>query len=198
MAVMTMEQPVPTDGEAAREEDRQRAAVVRALHDQLDPPEGYRVEIIEGKIDVASTPFGKHAFILMRLRRMIEPSLPLEFGLFENTTLEEPQVDRYIPDLVAWPVALIDTETEWAFPGEECPLAVEVTSPDQERRDYAKALGYARSGVPVYLLIDRKRRICVVFTEPEGDQYRTRHEAPFGKPLILPLETPVTIDTSDF
>jgi Uma2 family endonuclease len=172
--------------------------VVRALHDELDPPEGYRVEIVEGKIEVSSSPFGKHAYILMKIRRAIEPSLPAEFGLFENTTLEEPEVDRYIPDLAAWPVALIDTETEWAFPGEECPFAVEVTSPDQERRDYAKAAGYARSGVPVYLLVDRKRRVCVLCTEPADGQYAEHHEIPFGKPVTLPLETPVTIETSDF
>lgn len=59
-------------------------------------------------------------------------------------------------------------------------------------------MAYARSGIPVYLLVDGGQRVSVVFTEPEGDRYRSRHEYPFGKPVTLPLETPVTIDTSEF
>ena len=184
MAVMAIERPL--------------SAVVRALHDQLDPPKGYRVEIIEGKIEVAATPFGMHADILLQIREAVAPTLPREIGLYENTTLEEPEVDRYQPDLAAWPRELIRTETEWVFPGNLCLLAVEVTSPDQERRDYAKAAGYARAGAPVYLVVDRKQRVCAVFTEPEGDRYRNRHEVPFGKPVTLPLETPATIETSGF
>jgi len=184
MAVMTIEQPL--------------SAVVRALHDELDPPEGYRVEIIEGKIDVAASPFGMHADILLQIREAVAPALPREIGLYENTTLEEPEVDRYQPDLAAWPRELIRTETEWVFPGDQCLLAIEVTSPDQERRDYAKGAGYARAGTPIYLIVDRKRSVCIVHAEPAGGQYTERYETPFGKPITLPLETPVTIETSDF
>jgi Uma2 family endonuclease len=184
MAIMTTERPL--------------SAVVRALHDQIDPPEGHRVEIIEGKIEVAASPFGMHADILLQIREAVAPTLPREIGLYENTTLEEPEVDRYQPDLAAWPRALIRTETEWVFPGEQCLLAVEVTSPDQERRDYAKAAGYARADTPIYLIVDRRRRVCILHAEPAGGQYTERHETPFGKPITLPLETPVTIDTSEF
>jgi Uma2 family endonuclease len=106
--------------------------------------------------------------------------------------------DRYEPDLAAWPLDLLDTETAWIFPGGECSFALEVTSPQQERRDYAKAAGYARAAVPVYLLVDRTRRACVVSTEPEGGRYRTRHEVPFGKAVTLPLAPPVTLETADF
>ena len=183
---------------ATRTTEPRLAAVVRALHDQMDPPEGYRVEIIEGTIEATPPRSGRHAWILRRIRLAIEPSLPEELGLFANTTLEEPEVDRFIPDLAVWPVALIDTETEWVFPGSECSLTVEVTSPDREQRDYVKAAGYARSGVPVYLLVDSKRRACVVFSELAYGQYRERHEIPFGKAVTLPLETPVTIETSQF
>jgi Uma2 family endonuclease len=108
-------------------------------------------------------------------------------------------VDRYIPDLTVWPLALIDSDTRWIFPGEQCLLTVEVASPNQEQRDYAKAAGYARSGVPVYLVVDRRKQACVVFIDPEGNHYRERREVPFGKPVTLPLEAgPVTIDTAEF
>jgi Uma2 family endonuclease len=77
-------------------------------------------------------------------------------------------------------------------------LAVEVTSPGQEERDYAKAAGYARSGTQVYLIVDQKARQCVVHSEPQSGSYQEIHVAAFGKDVILPLETPVTVDTSRF
>jgi Uma2 family endonuclease len=177
---------------------RETAEVVRALHDEIDPPEGYRVEIVEGNITVASTPFGKHAVILRTIRMAVEGSLSPGFGAFDNTTLEEPDVDRYVPDLAVWPLALVDTETEWVFPGDQCLLAVEVTSPNQEQPGYFKAGGYARCGIPVYLVVDRARSMCVVFTEPEGDRYLTRHEVPFGKPVTVPFDPPFALETSGF
>ena len=117
--------------------------------------------------------------------------------MFENITCEEPEVDRYIPDLAVWPVEVIKWD-EWVFAGEMCLFAAEVTTPQQEKRDYAKASRYARSGIPTYLVVDRARRVCTLFIEPKGGRYRERHEVPFGKPVTLPLDTPVTLDTSDF
>jgi Uma2 family endonuclease len=199
MAVMTMERPESDEESDGYDDPRQRAAVIRALHDQLDPPEGYRVEIIEGNITVAATPFGRHASIIRRVRMAIEPTLPPEeYGFFENLTCQEPEIDRYIPDLGVWPVDYIDSDEDWVFSAEQCAFAAEVTSPGQTKRDYSKAAGYARSRVPVYLIVDRARRVCVVLTEPEGGVYKNRHEEPFGKPVTLPLGTPVTIDTSRF
>ena len=199
MAMMTTERPGSEDDAASRDDSRRRAAVIRALHDQLDPPEGWRVEIVEGTITVAATPFGKHASIIRRIRMAIEPTLPPEeYGFYENLTCEEPEIDRYVPDLGVWPVEYIDRDDEWVFAAEMCALAIEVTSPDQAKRDYTKAAGYARASVPVYLIVDRTRRVCVVLTEPEGGTYKNRHEEPFGKPVSLPLDPPVTLDTAKF
>jgi Uma2 family endonuclease len=199
MAIMTTERPDSEEDAASHDDPRGRAAVVRALHDQLDPPEGWRVEIVEGTITVAATPFGKHASIIRRIRMAIEPTLPPEeYGFYENLPCEEPEIDRYVPDLGVWPVEYVDRDDQWVFEAEMCALAIEVTSPDQAKRDYAKAAGYARAGVPVYLIVDRTLRVCVVLTEPEDGTYKNRHEEPFGKPVSLPLEPPVTLDTSDF
>lgn len=199
MAVMTTERPGSGEDATSHEDARQRATVVRALHDQLDPPEGWRVEIVEGTITVAATPFGRHASIIRRIRMAIEPTLPPEeYGFYENLTCEEPEIDRYVPDLGVWPVGYVDRDDQWVFEAEMCVLAIEVTSPDQAKRDYAKAAGYARAGVPVYLIVDRTLRVCVVLTEPEGGAYKNRHEEPFGKAVSLPLATPLLLDTSGF
>jgi hypothetical protein len=52
--------------------------------------------------------------------------------------------------------------------------------------------------VPIYLIVDQKRRRCAVHSEPEGDRFTCVTEVPFGTDLILPMEAPVTIDTSRF
>jgi Uma2 family endonuclease len=172
--------------------------VVHSIHDDLELPAGYRAEIIGGQISVAASPFGMHAFIVAEIRRAVQGGLPTGYGLFENITAQEPEGDRYIPDLGAWPQELIRTPTQWVFPAGSCVLAVEVTSPGQEERDYAKAAGYARSGTRVYLIVDQKARQCAVHSEPENGVYQEIHVAAFGKDATLPLDTPVIVDTSRF
>jgi len=198
MSVMTRELPLCEQDEVAPHPSQNYATVLRTVYAEIDPPEGYRVEIVEGQITVSPTPAPKHAYIIGSIRNAVDAALPDEFGAYENLSCEEPEIDCYIPDLAVWPRDLLRTETHWALPGAECLLAIEVTSPKQAKRDYAKAAGYARSGIPVYLLVDRQRQTCVLFTVPEGDEYRDRHEIPFGKPIALPLDPPVTIETSDF
>lgn len=170
--------------------------VVQSIHDDLELPEGYRAEIIGGQIAVVASPFGMHAYILQEIRDAATGRLPEGHRLYENITLEEPDGDRYIPDLALLPDALMRTRRQWIFPMGMCLLTVEVTSPGQEDRDYRKTAGYARAGIPVYLIVDQKRRRCVVHSEPEGDKYATVTEVPFGRDIVLPLAAPIAVDTS--
>jgi len=172
--------------------------VVQSIHDSLELPEGYRAEIVEGQIAVAASPFGMHAYILTVIRRAAEGAIPADSYLYENVTVEEPDGDRYIPDLALLPDAPMRTRRQSIFPMGMCQLAVEVTSPGQEDRDYRKRAGYARAGVPIHLIVDQKRRRCVLHSEPEGDKFGRVTEVPFGADLVLPLETPITVDTSKF
>ena len=172
--------------------------VVQSIHDELELPDGFRAEIVEGKITVAASPFGIHADILQEIRDAAHSSMPTGYRLYENVTLEEPDGDRYIPDLALLPRAAIRARHQWVFAGGMCRLAVEVTSPGQEDRDYRKTAGYARAGVPVYLIVDQSRRLCVVQSEPVSDKYGIVREVAFGEDLVLPLEVPITVDTSRF
>jgi len=178
--------------------EQELLGVVHSLHGDLELPEGYRAEIIGGNIAVAPSSCGKHAFILQDIRDAAFGRLQHGRRLYDNVALEDPDGDRYIPDLALLPDKLMDTRTQWVFAMGMCLLAVEVTSPGQETRDYAKAAGYARADVPVYLLVDQKRRKCLVHSEPEGPRYREVTEIPFGEDVILPLEKRITIDTSRF
>jgi Uma2 family endonuclease len=137
MAVMTIDRTAPVPDDSGK-----RAEALRDLHDQIDPPEGYRVEIVEGEIVVSPSPFGKHALIIADIKRAAASSLPPGLELVERITLEEPELSRYEPDLGLWPRELLNTETGWVFPGNACALAVEVTSPS--RRAAGTATGTRR------------------------------------------------------
>jgi Uma2 family endonuclease len=173
-------------------------AMVQSLHDDLEVPDGFRAEIIGGEIVVSASPMGQHAFVVSVVRNAIWPVRPTGYELYEVTTAQTASGQRYIPDLALWPVDIIRGATEWIFPAQLCRFALEVTSPDAEYRDYKKGAGYAESEVPIYLLVDGKQRECIVFTDPKGTDYRAEHRVPFGDPVVLPFETPVTVDTSAF
>jgi Uma2 family endonuclease len=138
------------------------------------------------------------AYIVAEIRRAAESALPAGHRFYGNVTLEEPGGDRYIPDLALLPDAPMRTHGQWIFPMGTCRVAVEVTSPGEEDRDYRKTAGYARAGTPLYLIVDQKRRRCVVHSVPEGTKYARVTHVPFGQDVTLPLETPITIDTSTF
>jgi len=175
--------------------------VVHKIHDELELPEGYTAQIIKGQLVIMATPSAQHAYIVGEIEDALRVGLPAGLRTYQNTTGRDPEGDRYIPDLGIWPKALLRSMgDEWLFDATKLLLAVEVTSSGSESHDYDKIEGYAHAGVPIYLIVDRKRRRCVLFTEPAPTKgvYQTTHTADFGEPITIPLETPVVIDTSEF
>jgi Uma2 family endonuclease len=162
---------------------------VTTPHDILELlPTGVRAEIVEGDVIVAAaTPMGKHAKVILAVRRAFLAAGIV--NLYENTTLlVERDEDEYVPDLALWPEELIDGE-EWEFPASQCGFALEVVSgsrPGRRRRDYAKALGYARGRVPTYLIVDPDERVCVLYTEPRDDGYAVEQTVKFGETVRIP------------
>ncbi|MCL2585108.1 MAG: Uma2 family endonuclease [Streptosporangiales bacterium] len=164
-------------------------------------PSGVHAEVIEGEVIVnAATPAGRHALIIQFVRDAFA-SRGIK-NLYENTTLlVEPDEDAYVPDLARWPVEVLRTEA-WEFPASECLFALEVVSGDRvgkRQRDYRKAAGYARGGVPVLLIVDSAQRVCTLYTEPKGSEYLVRRVTAFGEPVIIPAGAfPVTLATDKF
>jgi hypothetical protein len=164
---------------------------VRTAHDIIELlPDEVHAEVIEGEVIVnAATPGGRHAKIVLAVRRAFARR-GID-NLFENTTLLVEQGEaEYIPDLARWPERLIEGDT-WEFPAAECAFALEVISgdrPGRRQRDYQKASGYARGGVPVFLLIDPVERTCTLFTEPKAGEYSVRQIVKFGEPLLIPAD----------
>jgi Uma2 family endonuclease len=170
--------------------------LAHAAHDNLELPEGFQAEIIEGQIVIVATPNVKHALIVGDVHEALSPALPKTYKCLQVLTGQEPEGDRYIPDLGAWPLTVMrEDESRWLMSAGDLLIAVEVTSPGSEDDDYAKAAGYARAEVPIYLLVDRKRRRCILHTEPKGGEYRNVHVSEFGETVTIPLETPVELAT---
>jgi hypothetical protein len=175
---------------------------VKSAHDIIEMlPDDVHAEVIEGEVIVnAATPAGRHAKIVLAVRRAFA-----RHGidnLFENTTLLiEHDEAEYVPDLACWPEHLIEGDT-WEFPATECTFALEVVSgdrPGRRQRDYQKASGYARGGVPVLLIIDPMKGTCTLFTEPRAREYSVRQIVKFGETLSIPAgDNMVGLPTGNF
>ncbi|GAA1082784.1 Uma2 family endonuclease [Nocardiopsis composta] len=168
------------------------------IADHIEAPDGYRVEIIEGKIVVSPTPLGSHALLASRVQYALRGLLPAEWEIVQYVTLAIPATgERYIPDLAVLPSSLL-TEEIWKFPSQEALLTVEITSPSNAETDRVKKpRGYARGEVPAYLLIDPENRRWTLFEEPENGVYRKQMNVTTGDDLLLqdpftgPLRTSV-------
>lgn len=166
--------------------------------DHLVAPEGYGVEIVDGWIVVTCTPDGRHAVATHAVRSALRPLLPSGSLAVERITLELPGSERYVPDLVVMPRAVLDS-SESMFPAQEALLVAEVTSPGNGEIDrVAKLRGYASSGVPLYLLVDRQDRTVSLFSDPVGRIYRHHLQVPFGDAIPLPPPFTSAIETVDF
>lgn len=184
LAVAAMETPVTTLAE---------------LSEQLVVPDGYRVEIIDGSLSVSPTPQVRHARIVRMLETTLRPALPADTEDFQNVTVEISATgERYIPDLIVLP-ASATPDDDWLLSAEACLLAVEVTSPTNPATDRVqKPHGYAKAGVPLYLLVDAVERTVTLFSEPSNGVYAAHATVPYGSKIRIPEPFDVTIDTAEF
>src|SRR5690606_3002366 len=168
------------------------------IADEFTPPEGYRVEIIGGQLLVSPTPAGPHIKIASRLHSLFRGLLPAEFEVAQTATLLIPQTgERYIPDLVVFPEALLD-EPIWRFPSYEALLTVEITSPGNADTDRIKKPHvYAAGEVPAYLLVDLEDQRWVLYEQPTGWNYGKRTTIVHGGELVLPAPFTHPLKTSE-
>ncbi|MFC4376657.1 Uma2 family endonuclease [Nocardia halotolerans] len=104
---------------------------------------------------------------------------------------------RARPDGALAPTGVFAGQPEWADPAPVL-MVVEVTSRDQDtdrrvRREEPRA--YARTGIPVYLLIDREKGCVVVRSDPVDGEYERMMIQPFGAEVEIPAPVGVTLDT---
>ncbi|MGV9843069.1 Uma2 family endonuclease [Streptomyces fungicidicus] len=170
--------------------------------EEMEWPEGSKVEIIEGIITVSPAPAYRHNVIAARIQRRLYSVIPEDWEIFQTLAIAVPsRLGMLIPDLVVAPVR-DHTESDSHIPAALAELVVEVTSKSNARHDrVSKPAAYATAGIPLYLLVDRwapDGPTATLYGGPEGDVYRPLATAKFGEPLKLPAPFGLVIDTSEF
>ncbi|GAA2299520.1 Uma2 family endonuclease [Streptomyces caniferus] len=170
----------------------------------LETPTGFRAELIEGEIAVTPPPDGDHEDYLSLVSEQVMQlsATAMQFSGHKGLVLPHAAgrpADHVIPDATIAPRALrlFRGAPPW-MPSDGVAMVVEVTSRKPHKDRVAKRHGYARSGIPLYLLIDRDKSAVTLFSEPEGEDYLATHIAPFGKPLPLPAPFSFELETTDF
>ncbi|MFF4210474.1 Uma2 family endonuclease [Streptomyces sp. NPDC001796] len=170
--------------------------------EEMEWPEGSKVEIIEGIVTVSPVPASRHNVIAERIQRRLYSVIRDDWGIFQTLAVAVPsRLGMLIPDLVVAPVQeCADADTH--IPAALAELVVEVTSKSNARHDrISKPAAYAAAGIPLYLLVDRwapEGPIATLYGEPKGDVYRPLSTAKFGEAIKLPAPFDLVIDTSEF
>ncbi|MEU3252711.1 Uma2 family endonuclease [Streptomyces sp. NPDC006997] len=168
--------------------------------EEMEWPEGSKVEIIEGIITVSPSPAYRHNLTAARIHRRLLSVIPEDWEVFQTQSIAIPsRMGMFIPDLVVAPVR---EDTERHMPAALAELVVEITSQSNARHDrITKPAAYATAGIPLYLLVDRwapEGATATLYGDPKGDVYRPLSTAKFGEPIKLPAPFDLVIDTSEF
>jgi Uma2 family endonuclease len=172
------------------------------------PKDGTRVEVVGGEVVVSPGPTIDHAAIVSDIQKGLvlaeAASADFLWRPLQGADLNLVEIgDGYIPDLTVLHHEILTraraSRSRHVFP-HQLQLAVEVTSPSNARNDREPVLGkgpqstkwsgYALSGVPWYLLVDRDPRSpgIVLYTRPDqgSGRYQVHGSWKFGEPVVLP------------
>ncbi|MGW1227608.1 Uma2 family endonuclease [Streptomyces sp. NPDC001478] len=170
----------------------------------LDPPEGFRAELIEGDIVLTPPPDGDHEDCIgLILEQVITRSrTKMQFSGNKGLKLRSgggcPK-NHAIPDGTFAPSALrLYRGADPWMPCKGVALVVEVTSSKPEPDRTAKRHCYARGPIPLYLLVDREQSSVTLFSDPGDDDYRQHCTIPFGKEIHLPAPFALDLRTDAF
>ncbi|MEU9119536.1 Uma2 family endonuclease [Streptomyces sp. NPDC048506] len=169
------------------------------LFEDLDVPEGVKVELLRGNIVMMAGPDVVHNDIVEAVvdqfpRKKWRRLQTQDVALPQESS--EPQ-----PDLV-----LVErgtgAESGRLMPPEVIRMVVEVVSKTSVDHDYViKRSIYAAGKLPIYLIIDPIVAHCVLLAEPTGvgesADYRSQSIYKFGDPVPLD-QLDAVLDTSEF
>ncbi|MDT0320913.1 Uma2 family endonuclease [Streptomyces millisiae] len=184
------------DGPVSEEKDPEEAVLEVAAN--LDVPEGYRVQVIDGRIIVTPPADGDHAVALTALMAALLAAGAEEKGLHVvqglGIYLRPGKKGFAIPDL-----ALVDED----FREHQLPyncyapsvfrLVAEVTSSNWRDDTDSKVTAYATVGVPVYLIADREHGKVLVLTRPHEGAYQSTAEYLPGDKVEIPGDLPCQV-----
>ncbi|MCO6007697.1 Uma2 family endonuclease [Actinoallomurus purpureus] len=183
------------------------------------PDDGTRVEVIGGEIVVSPGPTLAHNLIVSDINdRFAEARATVpgfSWRCVQTTDLNLVRLgDGYVPDLLVIDVDVArearQTAARYLLPP-QVDLAVEVTSPSNAANDRepgqlrltsTKWGGYAATGIPFYLLVDRDPRLprTTLYAHPNvhAGTYETLTTWKFGETIHLPEPFGLDITTDDW
>ncbi|UKY50201.1 Uma2 family endonuclease [Streptomyces inhibens] len=169
------------------------------LFENLEVPEGIKIELLRGEIVMMAGPDLVHNLIVEEVCDQIPRQKWHRLQTQDIDVLSE--ISEPQPDLV---VLERDTAPESGrlMPSGVVTMLVEVVSKTSVDRDYGlKRSIYAAGKVPAYLIIDPVMAQCVLLTEPFGSgqeaDYAVQRITKFGDPVPLEL-LGIDLDTTEF
>ena len=177
-------------------------AQLQTVWEELDLPEGWRAEILEGTIVVTPSPANIHNSVAAILNELLVLAKPVDCAVHQTQAIELASTgDLYIPDLLVYPREKMPADG-YTAPAEYALLVVEITSPSNANHDRMRKLwGYAHGLVPLYLLIDRldpDGPHVTLYSAPEAGVYQNSTRVRYGEVITLPEPFELKIDTGQF
>jgi Uma2 family endonuclease len=146
------------------------------------------VELLDGLLVDVSPQGPKHGYLIRRLTRHLAGA---HAWLDVQLPLEVPPDSLPEPDL-----ALVEENVPDRHPRTAL-LVVEVAVTSHAIDRDVKPSQYARAGVPTYWLVDVPARAVFVYTDPEGDAYRTCTEYRTGDRVPSPAAGVPELDVGE-
>ena len=167
--------------------------------EELETPDGYRAELIRGKIVVSPWLELRDMKPLRSLRRQLERHAPhgcnadvapflFSFRRFKRA---------FGPALHVADESAFEAEGRHAD-GAALSLVAELTSASTKDADWLDKLDTYGRVVPVYLVLDMQVGEVTAFWDPSPKGYRSRTTVTFGTSLHVPPPFDFDLDTSDF
>ncbi|MDC7339042.1 Uma2 family endonuclease [Streptomyces lydicus] len=169
------------------------------LFENLEVPEGIKIELLRGEIVMMAGPDLVHNRIVRSVALQV-PSDRWEWLMTQDIDILSEHSEP-VPDLVVLEHGA-GPDSGRLLPSAAVTMLVEVVSRTSVQRDYLlKRSIYAAGRVPVYLIIDPVMGQCVLLTEPAGSgdeaDYAVQRITKFGDPVPLPL-LDVELATGEF
>ncbi|MEU9477694.1 Uma2 family endonuclease [Streptomyces sp. NPDC048191] len=180
-------------------DDRPMTTGMVKIFEELEPPEGVKMELLRGVIVMMASPDIVHNMIVADVQDQIPRQRWSRLQTQDVDILDE--ASEPVPDLV---VVARDAlpDSGRLLPSKLVTMVMEVVSKSSIHQDYVvKRSIYAAGRIPAYLVLDPIMAHCVLLTKPAGQgedaDYLSQEIVKFGDPV--PVDAlGFELDTTEF
>jgi Uma2 family endonuclease len=155
-----------------------------------------RVELLNGRI-ITMPPIGpRHAQAVRTLTRVFERTLGDRAVISAQLPLDLDAASQPQPDIVLARLPAKAYARVHPVPA-DCPLVVEVSETTLRHDAGEKLQAYALAGIAEYWIVDLPHNRIAIYTEPDGDRYRSQRAAAPGESISPSAFPDVSIAVDD-